>query len=175
MITICLLLLPCVVATVALLLLYKSHPATMGLDKLSAQLESLDVDAFLNLIDGREEDYLRTQLPPGVFRRIRRERMLAAMQYVWHAAKNAQLLMHLTEAAKANGDAEIADAADELYKEALKLRVCALQMLVRLLVSAALPGRGELSPAFARDYQAISCRFSRFARMQAGAEAARAA
>src|SRR5262245_17484957 len=47
-----------------------------------ADLHAIDVEAFRNLIDEDEEAYLRNHLPAREFRRVHRERMLAAVEYV---------------------------------------------------------------------------------------------
>ncbi|PYV47185.1 MAG: hypothetical protein DMG94_07095, partial [Acidobacteria bacterium] len=60
----------------------KGHHATgRDLDQLASRLQAVDVDAFRNLIDEREEEYLREHLPQREFRGIQRERKLAAIEY----------------------------------------------------------------------------------------------
>src|SRR5262249_37055772 len=74
------------VACISLLLiifLFRGHSQQGGdLDQLAAQLRPIDVNAFRNLIDEREEQFLRKRLPAGLFRSIHRERMFAAAEYV---------------------------------------------------------------------------------------------
>jgi hypothetical protein len=73
------------------------RPKGGNLDELVAQLRPIDVDAFRNLIDEREEEYLRSHLPMREFRGVHRERMMAAVEYVWCAARNTSILMSLGE------------------------------------------------------------------------------
>jgi hypothetical protein len=146
-----------------------------GFGAVASKIESIDVDAFLNLIDDGEENYLRQHLSPRLFRKIHRERMFAAMQYAWHAATNARLLIKLAEMGMLHSAPDVAGAAERLYKEALSLRVCALQMLPRLLLSAAIPGRGGFPNSLASTYDATSCRFLTLARLQLASESTRAA
>ena len=75
-------------ALVALVLLAKGHwfwrAATVP-----SELQRIDVEAFRNLIDESEEEYLRETLGSAAFRRIHRERMMAAVEYVRGAYRNA--------------------------------------------------------------------------------------
>src|SRR6478736_6408117 len=88
-------------ALVALVLLAKGHwfsRAVAGAHPL--ELQPIDVDAFRNLIDESEEAYLREKLPPLEFRRVHRERMLAAVDYVRGAYRNAGILVQIAQAAR---------------------------------------------------------------------------
>ncbi|MGH9670951.1 MAG: hypothetical protein ACRD3A_12675, partial [Terriglobales bacterium] len=96
-----------------------------SLQELEGRTQPLDLAAFRNLTDPREEEYLRTQLAPADFRAIHRERLRAALGYVRRAAHNASILLRLGEAARRNADPEIARAAGELAEGALKLRMYA--------------------------------------------------
>src|SRR5690348_12757190 len=83
--------------------LAKGHHTTgTDLDQLASQLRSVDVDAFRNLINEGEEEYLRQRLLPSEFKSIQRERKLAAIEYIGCAAKNAAILIRLAEAARQN-------------------------------------------------------------------------
>ena len=126
-----------------LLILYiaKGHHATGGnLDQLALQLRSVDVEAFRNLIDHREQDYLRERLPASEFRGIQRERMLAAVEYVRAAASNAAILIRLAEAARQNSDPAVAQAADKLLDNAIRLRLYAFRVVPRLYFGMLMPG-----------------------------------
>jgi hypothetical protein len=132
-------------------LLAKGHLSTNdNLDELASRLRSVDVDAFRNLIDEREEQFLRERLPPGEFRRIQRTRKLAAVEYIWCAAQNAAVLIRLGEAARQNSDPVIAAAAEKLVESALRLRLYAFQAVPRLYLSALFPW-GHVSPNFIAD------------------------
>jgi hypothetical protein len=125
-----------------LLILYlASGLRTKGgdLDQLAGQLRPIDVNAFRNLIDEREEEYLRTHLPPHEFRSIHRERMLAAVEYVWCATKNTSILISLGEAAKQSSDPNLIAAADKLLENAVRFRLYAIQSLPRLYFNTVFP------------------------------------
>jgi hypothetical protein len=89
---------------------------------LTLAIRPVDIEAFRNLINPAEDDYLRRRLPPAQFRAVRRERLRAMAAYVHAAASNAAVLLRLGEAALASGDARIAGAAQQLVNEALLLR-----------------------------------------------------
>jgi len=109
------------------------------LDELTAQLQPLDVNAFRNLIDEGEERYLRAHLPRKEFRNIHRERMLAAVEYVWCATRNTSILIRLGEAAKQSADPAVVTAADKMIENALRVRLYALEALPRLYLSTLFP------------------------------------
>src|SRR5258706_5734375 len=121
-----------------ILLVRQPRDSFVDLEHLASQLRSINVAAFLNLVDAREEAFLKHHLPSMIFRRIHRERMWAAMEYAWHAAHNARLLMQFAEAARRDSNHANAVAAESLYQHALTCRVCSLRMFTRLALSAAL-------------------------------------
>lgn len=113
-----------VIALVLILQLAKGLRRIGGnLDEMAARLRPIDVDAFRNLIDEREEEYLRANLPSREFRRIHRQRMLAVVEYVWSATRNTSILIGLGEAAKQSRDPAVVAAADKLLENALRLRL----------------------------------------------------
>jgi len=141
-----------------LLILYlASGLRTKGgdLDQLATQLRPIDVNAFRNLIDEREEEYLRTHLPPHEFRSIHRERMLAAVEYVWCATKNTAILMSLGEAAKRGSDPTLIAAADKLLENAVRLRLYAIRSLPRLYFSLVFPSANRAPHFVAETYDAM--------------------
>ena len=90
----------------ALIALDAAHGNAVGIgiaDDLQAFTQPVDLPAFLNLVDPREEQFLRVSLTPQVFRRVQRHRLFAAREYVRRVAKNAAVMVRLGEAAKAEG------------------------------------------------------------------------
>lgn len=136
-----------IVALAAIIYLAKSNTRNGNLDELAAQLHPVDVRAFRNLINESEEQFLRDNLSFRDFRSIHRERMVAAVEYVHCAAKNAAILVRLAEAACLNSDPEIVAAGERLLENALRLRLYAWQTIPRLYVAILLPGiaRGPYS------------------------------
>ena len=115
-----------------------------NLDDLRARLGSVDILAFRNLIDDKEEQFLRQRLPAPEFRAVHRERMLAATEYVRCAARNAGILTQLAEAAKSDPDPSVAAAALKLQETAFQVRLEALRAVPRFYVRALLPGFGNV-------------------------------
>jgi hypothetical protein len=116
------------------------------LENPTDHLRSVDVDAFRNLVDPGEEEFLRTNLPPAEFRRIQRERLRAAVDYVSCAAQNAAILLRLADAGRRSPDPATAEAAEKLVDNALRLRLYALHAIPRLYLGMILPG-ARISPA----------------------------
>src|SRR5271154_4350760 len=110
------------------------------LENPAEHLRAVDVEAFRNLVDPGEEEFLRTNLAPAEFRRIQRERLRAAVEYVSCAAKNATILVRLADAGRRSSDPTTAEAAEELVNNAIRLRLYALQAIPRLYLSMILPG-----------------------------------
>jgi hypothetical protein len=126
------------------------------LEKPAHHLRSVDVEAFRNLIDPAEENYLREQLAPAVFRKIQRERLRAAVQYLRGVAQNAAVLMRLAEAARRSPDVATAEAADKLVATAIQLRLYALQATVWLHLGMVIPGVHISSARIAERYEQIT-------------------
>jgi hypothetical protein len=124
--------------------------------ELSARLRPIDVQAFRNLIDQREEQYLREHLSSGDFRSIHRERMLAAVEYVWCATKNTSVLISLGEAAKQSTDPAVVLAADKLIENSQRLRLYAMQALPRMYVSMVFPIASRAPQSIAETYDAMA-------------------
>jgi hypothetical protein len=118
------------------------HSRKSNLDELASQLRPIDVDAFRNLIDDREEEFLRERLPGFEFRSIMRERKLATIEYIWCAAHNAGVLIRLGEAAKQDPDPAVAAAAEKLYENALRIRLYTFQAVPRLYLGMLVPRAG---------------------------------
>ena len=132
------------------------RPKGGNLDELTAQLRPIDVNAFRNLIDEREEEYLRAHLPLREFRGVHRERMLAAVEYVWCATRNTSILMSLGEAAKQSADPTVVAAADKLLENALRLRLYAIQSLPRLYLSMVFPHASAAPHFIAETYDTMT-------------------
>lgn len=125
----------------ALLILGKGHwfARKTGVPSVTG-LVPIDVDAFRNLIDENEELYLRERLPGSEFRRIHRERMLAAVEYVRAAYANAGILVRIAEGLRESPDPQTAEAAGKLFENAVQLRWYAVQVIPRLYFKVLFPG-----------------------------------
>jgi hypothetical protein len=123
---------------------------------LSGTIRPIDVEAFRNLINPAEDDYLRRRLPPGQFRRVRRERLLAMAAYVGVAANNATVLVRVGQTALAGGDPRVAEAAHKLVNDALLLRRNTTVALVRIYLALAWPNSGLAAVRVADRYEQLS-------------------
>ena len=113
--------------------------AVGGVDDLPHSTEAIDLPAFLNLVDPAEEIFLRANLTPNIFREVQRERLLATVEYVRRAAKNAGVLVRLGEAVSTEADPEASRLGRELATAAMRLRALALLALCFLYMRIALP------------------------------------
>jgi hypothetical protein len=126
------------------------------LNELVTQLRPVDVNAFRNLIDESERQYLREHLPAQEFRSIHRQRMLSAVEYAWAAARNAGILVRFAEAAKQDPDPEVVTAAANLQENALRVRLYALRAVPRLCLSMMVPYLNHAPQSLAEQYEVIT-------------------
>ncbi len=106
---------------------------------LANRIQPLDVDAFRNLIDPTEREYLRRRLPSAEFREVQRKRLRAMAAYVQTAGRNAAVLVHMAQPALASNDLQTVEAARQLIDNALLLRRNATFALFRIYVAMAWP------------------------------------
>jgi hypothetical protein len=126
------------------------------LENPAEHLRAVDVEAFRNLVDPGEEEFLRTNLAPAEFRKIQRERLRAAVEYVSCAAQNAGVLLRLADAGRRSSDPATAEAAEKLVNNALRLRLYALHTIPRLYLGMIFPGT-RISPVrIAESYEQMT-------------------
>lgn len=141
--------------------------------ELTETIRPIDVRAFRNLINPAEDDYLRRQLSPGMFRTVRRERLLAMAAYVKVAAENAAVLVRAGQSALAVGDPRVAEAAHKLVNDALLLRRNSLVALARIYIALAWPNSGLAAVRVADRYEKVSGAAMLLGRLQNPAVAVR--
>lgn len=128
-------------AIVLLLVVARGQAAEVSrIEDLPGRTHPVDIEAFRNLVDPEEERYLRTHLASREFRRVQRRRVLAALEYVEHAAGNAAILIRLGEAARSSADPEVARAGERLADTALRMRIYGLVVETKLYAALLLPG-----------------------------------
>ena len=165
-----------VALAILLLLLYLEGGRNSSLNRLedmAGRTRPVDLEAFRNLVDPGEEDFLRSSLLPRQFRAVQRERMRAALEYVQNAAHNAALLLRMGEAATQNADPRISQAGKELIDSALRLRAYALLYAAKLYVRMVFPGARISYGRLAESYQHLSALASQLTLMQHPAQVAR--
>lgn len=119
-------------------------------------LRPVDVEAFRNLIDPAEEEFLRDRLPPRDFRRIQRERLGAAVEYIAGAARNAGILLQLAEPACHSLDPAVAQSAQKLVDGAIQLRLYAYRAIPRLYLAMLFPSRFPSQVRVADGYEQMT-------------------
>jgi hypothetical protein len=124
--------------TIVRLALTQSLQARQSLN-LSMGIHPIDLQAFRNLTNPIEDEYLRRRLAPAQFRVVRRERLRAMAAYIHIVAENAALLISVGEAALASGDSRLAEAAQQLVNDALLLRRNATVALAKIYFALAWP------------------------------------
>jgi hypothetical protein len=111
-------------------------------DQALTTFRALDIEAFRNLVDPGEEAFLRSRLPAREFRRIKRERTLAALSYVKTLSQVSLQFARLGDAARRSTDPAVAESGKQIANSATYLRLRALEANASLMMSAAFPGIG---------------------------------
>ena len=119
-------------------------------------LQPIDVEAFRNLVDPTEDEYLRRRLLPTEFRAVRRERLRAVAAYVRAAGTNAALLVHIGQNALASSDTQTVEAARRLVNDALLLRRNATLVLMKIYVLLVWPNSGLIATPILHGYERMS-------------------
>jgi hypothetical protein len=119
-------------------------------------IRPIDIEAFRNLIDAAEDNYLRRRLPPARYRAVRRDRLRAMAAYVHIAKSNAAVLVQVGGAALASGDPQLAGAAQQLVNDALLLRRNTTVALMRIYLALAWPNSGFAAVRVVQRYEQVS-------------------
>jgi hypothetical protein len=122
----------------------------------SSEVQPLDIDAFRNLADPAEDDYLRARLIPSEYRRVQRLRLRALAAYVQIAGQNAALLVRMGQSALDSVDPRTANAAHELINEALLLRRNAIFAMLRIYIAWTWPNAGFAAASLLSGYQQLA-------------------
>lgn len=123
---------------------------------LAEKIRPLDVEAFRNLINPADDEYLRVNLAPRQFRAVRRARLQASAAYVVQAAGNAALLVRIGQAALDSKDLRAQQAAQELINDGLLLRRNAAFALLRIYAALAWPNSSLAATGIAERYEHLS-------------------
>jgi hypothetical protein len=140
---------------------------------LHGAIRPIDIEAFRNLIDPAEDEYLRSRLPAGQFRSVRRERLRAMAAYIQVVGSNTAVLVRIGEAALASGDERFAEAAHQLVNDALLLRRNAAIAMARIYVALAWPNSSFAAARVADRYERLTGAAMLLGRLQNPAVAVR--
>ncbi len=119
---------------------------------IARRIEPLDLEAFRNLIDPAEREYLRKRLRPAEFREVQRERLRAMAAYVHIAARNANILVTLAQGALTSSNPQTAEAARQLIDNALRLRRNATYALFRISIAWMWPDSNMAAASILQGY-----------------------
>ena len=135
----------------------RHHAAAISrVSDLPGRTQFVDLAAFRNLVDPAEREYLQEHLSPAQFRRIQRERLRAAVEYVNGVAANAAVLVALGQAARIDGDPKVVHAGQELANTALRVRMYAFEARLRLYAAIAIPSLPPSRPRLSDSYERLT-------------------
>ena len=140
---------------------------------LACEARPTDLDAFLNLVDSEEENYLRSVLNPSDFALVHRSRMAAAITYVFNVMHNAGIILALGEAAQRHEDREVAELGKDLANNAIRLRINGYAALYRLGISYLRPSTVPAVASVIQRYRAIERSIRALCEIQAPADVSR--
>jgi len=122
----------------------------------SEQLTPVDLEAFENLMDREEEQFLRVNLSAAEFRGVQRSRLRAAKVYVATLSENAGTLVAVGQSARLHADAEIAASGAEIFQRAIQLKMWCLVALLRLNAAMVFPNILSPSSEIANQYLLVT-------------------
>ncbi len=120
------------------------------------RIRPVDIQAFRNLIDVTEDEYLRRRLPPADFRTVRRARLRAMAAYIRVAAQNSAVLVHIGQNALLANDPQTVQAARQLIDQALLLRRNAAFALLKIYAAMAWPNSGFAASPILHGYEQLN-------------------
>jgi hypothetical protein len=109
------------------------------LEVLQAQVRSLDLEAFLTLMDRRDAEFLHATLKPAAFRKVHRLRTRAALKYLKTLFSNVAVLLRIGDLATHSADPVAAEAGRDLVQVALRTRILILRTVLSLAPQLVVP------------------------------------
>jgi hypothetical protein len=122
----------------------------------ATEIQLVELEAFRNLADPSESEYLRGLLPGSEFRRIQRLRLRAMAAYVQAVGRNAVVLIRIGQLALNSGKTETAEAGRKLIDEALLLRRNAGLAMMRIYFGLLWPSTGFAATPILESYERLS-------------------
>jgi hypothetical protein len=115
----------------------------------------VDLEAFHNLMDSAEDDYLRGRLASVDYRKVRRKRILAAVEYLRAVSQNAAALTAFGQVARQSADPRIAAAGRQMVEAAILLRLLSTMVMLKLWTGYAFPSTGISLETVEGRYQSL--------------------
>jgi hypothetical protein len=134
--------------------------------ELTQQIMPVDLEAFRNLTEPSEEEFLRTRLSPEQFRAIQRERLRASIDYLGGVSHNAGILLQLGQLARRSSDERIAEVGRRLTDAALRTRLYSMMALCKLGVRYVFPDAALQPGAVIDRYEQVTEEAVRLGRLQ---------
>lgn len=155
--TLILVLVMTIAAVAAMYVALRGHHGDLrSIEDIEGNTSPVDLVSFARVTNRRDQDFLRSSLPPRTYRKVQRERVLIAMQYVRCAATNAAILIRIGELQSRTTNAEIQTRAKDLIDECLRLRVICLVALLMLSISFLFPEQDVSLMDLASKYERMS-------------------
>lgn len=110
-----------------------------SMDDFRGRWQKVDVEAFANLIDPSEERFLRENLSAREYRRIHRQRLNVARQYLGRVGQNAQLMVQAGQIIQRHNTGAEAERARLHVKDAMRLRTLVFMARCSLAAQMAFP------------------------------------
>jgi len=149
----------------------RSRTRRVDLEKALQAFQSLDIEAFRNLVDSAEETFLRNNLSPKKFREIKRQRAWAAIIYAREAGRAATALAKIGQAAQRSSDPAIAASGVQLAENAFRLRLQTIGAGLHLLTEILLPDlQSRALPPVADQYERAAHSLSRLGRFSSAVD-----
>ena len=129
-------------------------------DLKSAQdaIAPVDIEAFRNLTDVQQENFLRRELSRRDFRRVQRARYRAIAGYLLQVAHNASVMLRLGETARASHEPSVQAQGAELASAAAAVRLYSLLALAQAYLGVLLPGVGVSVGTVADSYDRLTAK-----------------
>ncbi len=137
-----------------------------SLEELERCLTPVDVAALANLLQAREDLFLRQNLRSKEYKFIKRQRIRAAQEYLDKISRNASILSKIAVLALDSADPQIHETALSLSRDAVEVRQYAVLMRVRLGIQWLYPEMGTASFKVRERYAALTEHASWLYRLQ---------
>lgn len=152
---------------------FLNYQLPVELSDVNSKTQPVDLAAFQNLRDPRDTAFLRERLRPAAFRRVQRLRTRAALEYLGRIANNSRVLIRAGEASRNSPDPKVAEAAESVIAEALRLRMLTLRVQLLLYLEWIDPGRSAATSGVCDRYESVRWRFGLLLSSQLPAERSR--
>ena len=110
-----------------------------NLETLEARMRPVDMNAFLTLVDQRDDKFLQAALKPEAFRRVHRLRTWATLKYLRILFSNVTILLRIADLVTRSTDSGTAESGRELVQIGLQTRILILRAFLNLIRQLVVP------------------------------------